>query len=279
MTSKKYKNIILATGVMAIIGVSNYLIVKTKNDAPENTLKTTKTHSANISNNLPKSNVDFSKLSDPNKYVQTIEQRIARVAVRQDLSAFNAEEISDAVNDPQIWNTTDAQALTELPLDDIEKADGRSFFKANPARVAVSIPGDTLEVYLPDSDFPMELNVEQVKAAGNGVVSLSGTIGASNEGVNGTFNMTQGNNIIAGHINTNTNTYSFEIFGNAGWIHESGALFTEELPPVHIDDEPVQAPHLGRSGEHIIADSSGTSENKTISNNEDTKTNAATMVE
>ena len=80
-------------------------------------------------------------------------------------------------------------------------------------------------------------------------MALSGSI----QGEDGTFNISQADNITAGHINTSTDTYSFEVFGDTGWIHQSGALFTGELPPVVDDSSAVVNSTLGNQGEQIFA--------------------------
>lgn len=260
MKSKGYKYTLLLSGFIAIIGAGNYLLFKGTADTPSEAQKditqTDTPPAKSLSPSSKKNAIDLANVDDPNTFIKNIDERLSRIAARQDISNYTEQEILDAVNNPKVWNSTNDVASSDLPLDDREKSDGRSFFEANPARIALSVPGDTLEVYLPDSDIPMELSVEQVSAPGNGVVSLSGQIVNSADSLNGTFNVSQGNNIIAGHINTSTNTYSFEVYETHGWIHESGALFTEELPPLIDEHELEEAPHLGQAGEHIIANSS-----------------------
>lgn len=259
MKSKGYKYTLLLSGFIAIIGAGNYLLFKTTDDNSSEAQKSITQKNMPPEKSISASNkqpVDLANVDDPNTFIKNIDERLSRITARQDISAYSEQEILNAVNNPKVWSSTNDVASSELPLDDKEKSDGRSFFEANPARIALSIPGDTLEVYLPNSDIPMELSVEQVSAPGNGVVSLSGQIVNSADNLNGTFNVSQGNNIIAGHINTDTNTYSFEVYDTHGWIHESGALFTEELSPLVDDHELEEAPHLGQSGEHIIANSS-----------------------
>lgn len=267
MKPTSYRNTLLLSGFVAIVGVGSYLLFNTNNDTATKSQKSIAQEKIqmkkNASSNSSKNHtVNLSTTDDPNKFINNIDERLSRVTARQDVSIYNEQEILDAVNNPEVWGSTNDIASSELPLDDKEKTDGRSFFEANPARIALSIPGDTLEVYLPNSDIPMELSVEQVSAPGNGVVSLNGQIVNSTDNLNGTFNVSQGNNIIAGHINTNTNTYSFEVYDTHGWIHESGALFTEELEPLIDEHEHdlEEAPHLGQEGEHIIANSSTSSQ-------------------
>jgi len=270
MKSKGYKYTLLLSGFIAIIGTGNYLLFKTT-DTPSEAKKTITQENMQSENKIPTSSIsqtiDLANTEDPNTFIKNIDERLSRITARQDISAYSEQEILNAVNNPKVWSSTNDVASSELPLDDRERSDGRSFFEANPARIALSIPGDTLEVFLPNSDIPMELSVEQVSAPGNGVVSLSGQIVNSADSLDGTFNVSQGNNIIAGHINTSTNTYSFEVYDTHGWIHESGALFTEELSPLVDEHELEEAPHLGQEGEHIIANSSTSTSNQANDNN------------
>lgn len=260
MKSTGYRYTLLLSGFVAIVGTGSYLLFNTNNNTPTESQKNTaqeKMQTKNVaSSSSTNQTINLSTTNDPNKFINNIDERLSRVTARQDVSTYNEQEILDAVNNPEVWDSISDIASSELPIDDKEKTDGRSFFEANPARIALSLPGDTLEVYLPDSDIPMELSVEQVSAPGNGVVSLNGQIVNSTDNLNGTFNVSQGNNIIAGHINTSTNTYSFEVYDTHGWIHESGALFTEELPPLTDDHDLEEAPQLGQEGERIIANNS-----------------------
>lgn len=199
------------------------------------------------------SSINFSKILDNNEFVDTVDKRLQQVSNRSDLGSYDAEDILSAVNSPKVWDFNENVSPEDLPLDSTEVTDGRKFFRASPARVAVSLPGDILEVYVPDMEEPLHLTVEQVASPANGLVKLKGTL----KNMDGTFNMSQGNNLVAGHINTPTNTYSFEMFGNTGWIHESGALFTGELPPIVDEGFGEHAGHqhsqLGSKGEHILA--------------------------
>lgn len=178
----------------------------------------------------------------------TVDARIEKMSEWMDTSEFSREELIAAIDSPILFDLQQTAEPEKLPLDEVEKSDGRSFFQSNQARVAVLMPGDNLSVPVPDSEDIYNMHVEQVGAKGNGIVNWKGSV---NDG-EGTFSLTRGNNFVAGHINTSTNTYSFEMYGDTGWIHESGALFTAELPPVTDDAPHTEASHLGEEGETVI---------------------------
>ena len=220
-------------------------------------------------------NSNLKRTKGINSFVQTLEERLQFLSNTRDLSPYDEESISSAINDPRVWDFSTQVSLDDLPLDELEKQDGRSFFNANPARVAISIPGDVLEVALPDLGEPLLLDVKQAGVLENGSVTLKGSI----QGEDGTFNMTQNNSIVAGHINTSTNTYSFEVFNETGWIHESGALFTGELPPVVDDNNTVVNSTLGNQGEHIIAKGNNQAEDAVHNHSHDDNSyNASTPI-
>lgn len=270
-SNKQIKFIVPSIAVIAIIGLGFSVFGTEKNEAltsvdsiPLSTkpVKNTPAYQAR--------DTDFTVVKDKNDFVTSVDKRLLLIDGRNDLSAYDDETLLAAINEPLVWDFATEASTETLPLDDIEKEDGRTFFQANPVRIAVSIPGDILEISLPEFADSMDLEVVQVNTPSEGVISLSGEI----QGTSGTFNMTQSNGVIAGHINTATNTYSFEIFGDTGWIHESGALFTGELPPVvHTDDHDHHdhATHssLGDSGEHIIA--KGSTDSGSSSDSEQTE--------
>ena len=179
---------------------------------------------------------------DPNPNLNSVEERLEKVSQWTDPSEFSGEEILAAIENEVLWDLSELVSPDPLPLDETEKEDGRAFFHAEQVKVAVSIPGDAMTIVVPDTGETLELTVSEVGSRSSGLVTVHGSI---NDDPSSSFNMTRGDNFIAGHINSSTNTYSFEIFGNTGWIHSSGALFTEELPPVAIHEE-----EEGHSSEH-----------------------------
>ena len=278
MNSKKHNKLIVPLLVTVAVFSLGAIFLMPSEDTDETIVNQTSTESKEIEQEdsfqpQPK-NIEQKTAKNEKKSVDLIDadKRIKLIEDRNDLSAYDKQEILAAINDPRIWDFSTIASADDLPLDASEKEDGRTFFKANPARIAVSIPGDTLEISLPALGESILLEVEQANAPQDGLISLSGKI----QGTTDTFSMTQGNNVIAGHINTSTNTYSFEIFGDTGWVTESGNLFTGELEPVVITEEEEQSgdSSLGQSGEHIIANGSSTNENDigSSSNNEDTST-------
>ncbi|WP_370978727.1 hypothetical protein [Agaribacterium sp. ZY112] len=193
-----------------------------------------------------------SAITDPNPNIKTLADRLDKVRRWSKIENHSLDDISKAVRNPKLWDLESTPNTDSLPLDEQERKDGRQFFEANALRVAVSLPGDVFHVSAPDVKMPYELTVEQISSEKEGVMTMRGKL--KNE--LGTFTLSQGNGITSGHINASDNTYSFEIFGNTGWIHESGALFTEELPPVPVDDTHAHSESLGNKGEHIIVKNS-----------------------
>ena len=279
MNSKKHNKLIVPLLVTVAVFSLGVIFLMPSGDTDEAIVNQTPTESKEVEQEdsfQPQSkNIEEKLVENGKESVDLVDadKRIKLIADRNDLSAYDKQEILAAINDPRIWDFSTIASADDLPLDASEKEDGRTFFKANPARIAVSIPGDTLEISLPALGESILLEVEQANAPQDGLISLSGKI----QGTTDTFSVTQGNNVIAGHINTSTNTYSFEIFGDTGWVTESGNLFTGELEPVVITEEEQSGDSsLGQSGEHIIANGSSTNEKENdiaaSSNNEETST-------
>ena len=251
MTPLKYKKVIVPSLIAAVaigFGINAF-----KSNEETNDLNIGKNSSASepetVITSTKSENPSLVSSKDKNKFIETVDERLQLISSTRDLSSYDNESISSAINDPRIWDFLTQASIDDLPLDATEKQDGRSFFNANPARVAVSIPGDVLEIALPNLGEPLLLDVKQAEVLESGLVALSGSI----QGDDGTFNISQGDNITAGHINTSTDTYSFEVFGDTGWIHQSGALFTGEHPPVVDDSGAVVNSTLGNQGEQIFA--------------------------
>ena len=145
------------------------------------------------------------------------------------LDAISDKALEEALQQKELWDFDQNTDLNTLPLDDMEKNDGRKFLSVNPVKISTLIPGDKLNVPVPDKNEIYELVVENIGKGLNGLVTISGAV---SDDPSSSFNIVRGTRVTSGHINTASNTYSFEFFGNQGWVHESGALFTEEHPPL-----------------------------------------------
>ena len=251
MDTLKYKKIIVPSLIATVaigFGINAFRSNEETNDLSISKRSPVSESEKVITSTKPE-NPSLVSSKNKNKFIETVEERLQLISSTRDLSPYDNESISSAINDPRVWDFSTQASPDDLPLDETEKQDGRAFFNANPARVAVSIPGDVLEIALPNVGEPLLLDVKQAGVLENGIVKLSGSI----QGEDGTFNMSQGDNITAGHINTSTDTYSFEVFGDTGWIHQSGALFTGEHPPVVDNSGAVVNSTLGNQGEQIFA--------------------------
>ena len=185
--------------------------------------------------------------SDGNALIESFDLRLDKASEWFDVNAHSSQALQDAVNDPSLWDFDGNPVIDSLPLDEREKSDGRKFFVANPLKVAISMPGDEMSVVLPDTEHPEELIVNQVGSSTSGLITVSGQL---KDDPSASFSMIHGDNFVAGHINTQSNTYSFEMFGDVGWIHSSGALFTGELPPVEVPSDATYSDHHSDSHKH-----------------------------
>lgn len=169
-----------------------------------------------------------------------------------DLSEFSDDQIQQANGSGDLWSLSnnDTVAIDDLPLDETELNDGRAFFAANQAKVAMMLPGDSVKITLPDTHETFALDVKTVAAPNKGLVSIKGLVEGQGDA---TFNMTRGAGYVVGHINTPTNSYSFEMHGNAGWIHDNGSLFTGEHPPIVDPDHEHEGSEVHDDGILVVA--------------------------
>ena len=173
---------------------------------------------------------------DKNPHYDTLSDRIEAMEKWIGEEQYTPEQIAEAQQSDDLWDLAKQTDSKGLPLTDSEKSDGRVFFQVNPAKLASTLPGDTLTFDLPDLGDKFEVKIQQVGSPVKNIVTWSGAMNELGESLN-SFSMTRGKGYYSGHINTPTNTYSFEVFNNKGWIHESGALFTGEHPAVIEEPE------------------------------------------
>ncbi len=171
---------------------------------------------------------DPRNIPDPNPDFESLQQRLDEMSSRRAGVDFDAEAVQQVTQQADLWVERKLPP-TGTPLTEAELNDGRPFVEVNPLKVESLMPGDTFSLYIPQTNETLELHVEQVKqkrntVTWNGSLKIDDTVSL--------FTMSKGPSLIVGGIETPYTHYSFEVYGNVGWIEESGKLFKHESEPL-----------------------------------------------
>lgn len=150
---------------------------------------------------------------------ETVE-RYAQLQTHRPNTQLTLEEYANAVKKNRAWEPR-ADAPAGLELSDEEKFDGRSFIKLDRNKIASLIPGDTLELEIPDSGRQHSLRVEDIHIHGDGTESLTGSLQGLDPEYSATI--TQGDATTLMGITTESGHHTLEARGEDGWVIATGS--------------------------------------------------------
>ncbi|MCW7536908.1 hypothetical protein OOT46_03445 [Aquabacterium sp. A7-Y] len=152
----------------------------------------------------------------------TLGSRLTEMAARRNGQGVSAAQALAAMEQRSAWRS-DPSAAAELNLSPQEAADGRSFVRFDPVKLETLMPGDTLEIPVPQRNAVYHMVVEDVQAHGDGSVTWNGRLRDFPEENQAT--MTKGGDLVYGGFTARDELYVIQSNGTAGFIAESASLF------------------------------------------------------
>lgn len=147
-------------------------------------------------------------------------------------SDVSLEEYAALSRQREAWQPVDQPpAELDLPADAI--GDGRHFLKLNQRRLGTLVPGDRVDIEIPQALEQHTLVVDQIRQHGDGNRSVIATL----EGLSSKYSasITQGNGTTVMGVTTPSGHYTMEAKGNDGWVLATGT--NVEHPPEDVYSE------------------------------------------
>lgn len=147
-------------------------------------------------------------------------------------SDVSLREYARLADQRDAWQPVD-QPPAGLDLPAEAAADGRHFLKLNQRRIGTLIPGDRLDIEIPQALEQHTLVVEQIQQHGDGNRSVIARL----EGLSAQYSasITQGGATTVMGVTTPSGHYTMEAKGNDGWVLATGS--NVEHPPEDIYSE------------------------------------------
>jgi hypothetical protein len=183
----------------------------------------------------------YQAVSDNPNY-PTIDDRIAELQNMYPEKTFDAEQVVDTLSKRSAWKETDKKT-DGTPFSEKELNDGRDVIEYDRERIAVSLPGDKLELPIQQIGGSVITTIESVTQEGNNTTTWIGRV----EGKGATEVMrvviTQGDGISVGSIETDKGNFTLQSNDNKGWIASNDKLFKHD-PRDGMLSEQDHPPHI-----------------------------------
>ncbi|MDX1695000.1 MAG: hypothetical protein R3208_14640 [Ketobacteraceae bacterium] len=180
---------------------------------------------------------DLLSQPDPNAAYATFGDRIAELSNRRQGQSPDISAIHAALEETNAW-TAMAEPSPDLSLTHQQRYDGREFISVNPAKIESLVPGDTLDIHIPQINGNFTATIHKAVAGIGGSVNWEGRLEnmPDSAGASQVY-FTSSGPLIVGGITTPHGHFELEAHGNAGWIVSSKTLFKEPDTLIEVSEE------------------------------------------
>ncbi len=161
-----------------------------------------------------------------NSNYPTLESRL------QDLSFYGAfgdspptpQEILNLLQRESAWEQKNQPSeVLRQRLNKEELADGRQFVQIEPKRIQLLLPGDRLNVPVPQVGKPLIMTVDRIESSNPDAISWIGKI--NNQTESSDVHITRSDDLLLATMLTSDGHYTLETIKNEGWVVQTSTLF------------------------------------------------------
>lgn len=165
---------------------------------------------------------------------QELKERMEAINIRRPNLKIDAETLQAKIAQTSAWSNTDT-VPTHLPLKPEEFTDGRHFISVDDLKIETLMPGDKLDINIPDTNNTHEVVIDTVEKHDYNSISWYGHIVGA-DGQTYSVSMTRGDTLTVGGFDTPDGHYVIQGQGKDGWIASSALLFKEHVDPIRPED-------------------------------------------
>lgn len=163
-----------------------------------------------------------------------VKERLDAIHQRRPDLNIDAATLEAKMAQPYAWKNSDT-VPKNLPLKPEELTDGRRFIAVDSLKIETLMPGDTLDLNVPETNNTHEAVIDSVEKFDYDTISWYGHINGS-DGQTYSVSFTHGNNLTMGGFDSPDGHYVIQGHGADGWIASSGLLFKEHVDPIRPED-------------------------------------------
>lgn len=183
---------------------------------------------------LPGSAQSLASLKEEQAVPAVLQDRMDAIQMRRPHLAIDASMLQAKVAQPAAWSKADSTP-THLPLKPEEFTDGRHFVAIDDLKIETLVPGDVVEITIPDTNNTHELTIDNVEKHDYASITWHGHI-AGSDGQTYSGSITRGDVLTVAGFDTPDGHYVLQGHGKDGWIASSALLFKEHMDPIRPED-------------------------------------------
>lgn len=165
---------------------------------------------------------------------ETIQERLDAINNRRPDLHIDSNTLQAKMAQTTAWSNTDT-IPKNLPLKPEEFTDGRHFIAVDDLKIETLMPGDKLNINIPDTNNDHEVVIDTVEKHDYNSITWYGHINGA-DGQTYSVSMTRGETLTVAGFDTPDGHFVLQGQGKDGWIASSSLLFKEHTNPIDPQD-------------------------------------------
>ncbi|QEI11005.1 hypothetical protein [Cellvibrio japonicus] len=157
---------------------------------------------------------------------ETLQERLDAIAIRRPELQLDVETVQTKIAQPIAW-TPSEKIPQHLPLTAEELNDGRQFIALDDLKIETLMPGDSVDIQMPDTKNTFEVVIDKVEKHDYNSISWYGHIEGA-DGQDYSVSFTRGASLTVAGFDTPDGHYVLQGHGKDGWIASSGLLYKQD---------------------------------------------------
>lgn len=166
-----------------------------------------------------------------------LQERMSAIQARRPNLKLDAATLQAKIAQTNTWAPRE-DVPSHLPLKPEEFTDGRQFISLDDLKIETLMPGDQLDIVMPDTKNTFAMTVDSVEKHDYNSISWHGHIVGA-DGQSYAVSFTRGESLTVGGFSTPDGHYVLQGHGKDGWIASSALLYKQDTSvtdAIHPED-------------------------------------------
>ena len=155
-----------------------------------------------------------------------VQERMSAIQARRPNLRLDANTLQTKMAQPIAWSASE-EIPKHLPLKPEEFTDGRQFISVDDLKIETLMPGDQMNIQIPDTKNNYEVVIDSVEKHDYNSISWHGHINGA-DGQTYAVSFTRGDSLTVAGFSTPDGHYVLQGHGKDGWIASSDLLYKQD---------------------------------------------------
>jgi hypothetical protein len=155
-----------------------------------------------------------------------VQERMSAIQSRRPNLRLDANTLQTKMAQPVAWSSSE-EIPKHLPLKPEEFTDGRQFISVDDLKIETLMPGDQVNIQIPDTKNNYEVVIDSVEKHDYNSISWHGHINGA-DGQTYAVSFTRGESLTVAGFSTPDGHYVLQGHGKDGWIASSDLLYKQD---------------------------------------------------